>query len=222
MNANPPALPLPAEMALLLHRPDGSAHRSRAALITGAAEIGELALLGHIGSAGGTKVQLLDARPTGVPWQDAVLAGLAGKAGPRGKPINLGSWLQHRRGAFHEHRELLVRSGLLRHERSKALGFVPVDKYVPEPQAQRRLVVEVRDAARGVREIDARLATRCALVHVADLGRSLGCPKPELAALKEISRGNGLSEAVRRVLEASSAAVMAAITAAGAASTTGG
>lgn len=203
-------LSLPGELVLLLHKGDGAAHTMRADLVTAAAEIGELALRERVEPAGKTKVQLLNAQPIGIPWLDEVLDSLAGKAGPKDKPVQLTSWLPRRRKAFRQHRDLLVEAGLVRQEKGRALGVLPVDRFYPDEAVRGELIAGVRQAAQGTRPVDGGLAIRCALVHVAGIAKSLGCDRAEVKALKEISKGNGLSEAVKRVIDASTAVVVSA------------
>jgi hypothetical protein len=218
----PRALTLPEEIALLLHKPNGTIYASRnPGTTTVAAEIGELALR-HRVDIQKSKMHLLDASPSGVAWIDELVAALRKKSGPKEKPVALSSWLKSRLSALKTHRVALVEYGLLHHQRQKFLGLFPDHRYIPDAIVRDSIISEIGQVARVERPIDNRLALLSGLVHSSGLVSVLGFEKPERSMLKSIAKGEGLSGAVDEVIAATSVAMSASIVAASSAGDGGG
>jgi hypothetical protein len=197
-------LTLPEEFVLLLHKPNGSYYAT--ADQTAAAEIGELVLQHRI-KLDGTKLLVLDPRPSGIAWIDELLSEFQKKSGVTNKPVELTWWLPMRTGAFKAHRAALTEHGLLTHKSKKTLGFIPSDRYYADDLVRDALVSEIRQVARVERPIDNRLALLCALVHRSGLVNMLGFDNAERAMLKSIAEGENLGDAVESAIVATTVAI---------------
>lgn len=200
---------LPEEFVLVLHRPEGSYYASDH---TGAAELGELVLAGHVQLAN-KKVTPLTATPTGIEWADNALDWLHRKR----RPVQAATFIQSRTNARNNHAEALAGRGLMHREDKKFL-FIPYKKYYPEQSTRNLLVGRVRAAARDEVALDERLALLCALTQATGLAPKLGMDSAERARLKQISKGEQVGEVVSDVITAT----MAVIAVAGAAAAAGG
>lgn len=119
----------------------------------------------------------------------------------------------------------LVKDGVLRHERDKALGIFPFSRYLPnDPAAEADARARVRTAVDAGRADDARTAALASLVYAMKLERVVFPDRkvgPTRKALKAIAEGSWAGDATRKAIEAAQAAVMAAVTAATAVSASG-
>ncbi|GAA0507637.1 hypothetical protein GCM10011581_20590 [Saccharopolyspora subtropica] len=205
----PNPLSLPDEIALLMHKDNGtyyvSANPNTAAA---AAEIGELALRDRV-EVRGTAVRLLDAGWSGLPWMDRLLAELQQRAGPDNQPVDLTWWLPGRTSAFQVHRQVLVEQGLLRREHRKFLGVLPDDRYYPDRATRDQLVAELRELAAGTRPVDGRLALLSALTVRSGLAYMLDLNRAERAELRTTAEREDLGEAVGAAVAATLAAITA-------------
>ena len=198
---------LPEEFVLLLHKDNGSYYAT--ADYTGAAELGELVVQHRVEFAG-KKVKLVDPRPSGVSWVDEAVAFLA-KKNAATKPIATTHYVQHRRSARKVHAAALAGRGLMRHERTKALGFIPSEKYFPNAIARNEVLGSLHAVARGERELGDRLAVLAALVNATNLAWSLGFDRAERKRLKEIGNGEQFGAEVAASVAAANAAIMAGV-----------
>lgn len=211
---------LPGEVALLLHKPNGSYYATaNPNIAVAAAEIGELALRNRI-SIERKHLLVLDPSPSGLPWFDELVAELRRKSGPKEKPVNLANWLSRRTRAFKTHQALLAECGLLVRTTNKFLGFIPYDRHFVHEPTHGSLLNELAQVARAQRPVDNRLALITAVVHAGGLDRALGFGRDERRMMKSIARGESLGGAVEAAVAAASAAITVA--AAGAAAAGGG
>ncbi len=198
-------LSLPEEFVLLLHKDNGSYYAT--ADYTGAAELGELVVQHRVEFAG-KKVKLVDPSLSGVSWIDEAVAFLAEKNAAT-KPVAATHYIQHRRSARKVHAAALAGRGLMRHERTKALGFIPSEKYFPDTTARNEVLGALHAVARGERELGNRLAVLAALVNATNLAWSLGFDRAERKRLKEIGNGERFGAEVDASVAAANAALMA-------------
>lgn len=188
-------LALPDEFVLLVHRPNGTCDTAAGPVLgTVAAEVAELALQRRVEVRDGV-VRLVDGSSTGQPWMDRMLAEFRDRAGEGGE-LDLRVWLQSRTGAFRTHRHVLVERGLLRRERRRFLGVFPDDRYHPDRPNRDALVAELREAARGDRPLDDRLALLCALVYRTGLVHVLGFAHAEVTRMRAIAAARDLGDGV--------------------------
>lgn len=190
----------------------------------GGANLLELALLGRVDLAGEGdevgqgRIVVRDAAPTGDEVLDAALATVAARQGKRPSTA-IGPLGKNLRRALYDR---LAASGVLRAERGTVLGIFPTSRWPARDASHeadmRRQVTEVL-----VRQTapDPRSAALIALAHalrsehrIVDV-RESGLSKRQLRdRAAEIARGNWASEAVRRSIDEMMAAVIAATTAA--------
>jgi hypothetical protein len=177
----------------------------------GGAIVLELTLAERIDVQDG-RVRVTDPTPLGEPILDEALASIATDK-PR-KPKDLVQRVA--KGRLKRVRESLVERGVLRHQRDKALGLFPFSRYLPgdpaaEADARSRLFAAV-DAGRAS---DARTAALASLVYAMEMeklalpGRK---PRETRKVLKAIAEGSWASEASRKAVQETQAAVMIAIT----------
>ncbi|RCW47116.1 Golgi phosphoprotein 3 GPP34 [Halopolyspora algeriensis] len=215
------AVPLPGELVLLLHKPNGSHYAAtNPNIATAAAEIGELALRHRVTAERGkwkrVKLHVLDPSSSGTPWADSLLERLVTKSGPQGKPIELSSWLSRQTSAFNEHRRRLTRHGLLTRRKHKFLGVIAHDRHFVDELVRDSLISEIRQVIRVERPIDNRLALLTALVHASNLARPLGFGRDERRMVKSIAKGEHLGGAVEAAIAETGAAIATGAAAAGA------
>lgn len=190
----------------------------------GGAMLIELTLLGRVDVAGpGESVRkgrllVKDAGPTPDPLLDEALAQLVAKQGKR--PANvvsaLGKGLRRRLYAR------LTDRGLLRGESGRILGIFPSRQWPTEDAAHEDSVrMLLAHALRVGATDDLRVAALVSLLQALNVVQkvvgsdTVGLSKKEMKAnAKQIAEGDWGSEAVRKAIDAMSAAVMVATTAA--------
>ncbi|MFG3338169.1 GPP34 family phosphoprotein [Glycomyces sp. NPDC048151] len=186
----------------------------------GGAVVLELTMAGRLDVVD-KRVKVVDGAPLGDPLLDDRLAAI-GADKPRApravvertakklKPLVL---------------DRLVGDGVLRHERDKALGLFPFNRYLPnDPAAEAEARARLAAAVDAGRAEDARTAALAALAYAMRLEKTVfpdRKPGPTRKALKAIAEGSWAGDATRQAVEAAQAAVMAAVTAATAAAAAG-
>lgn len=159
----------------------------------------ELALAGRVGEDGG-KVRVLDSSPTGDPVVDARLAALADD-----KPRNARSVVTRiAKGLLPTVRDGLVAGGVLRHERGKALGIFPVNRYLP---VHRNATADARtrlaSAVRTGRAFDERTKALLALVAAVGLAKTVFPDRetrPSRKELKAFAEAHWVGAATRKAV----------------------
>ncbi|MFJ8335931.1 GPP34 family phosphoprotein [Streptomyces sp. NPDC094437] len=202
------------EQLLLLSLDDesGAAKESaKVALAISAAALVECALADRIEVTDG-RVTVVDATPIGEPALDAALALIVGKE----RPSSAKDWINRlKRDAMAEANAGLIAKGLVREEKKKVLGLIPVRRY---PEADGSVEVAVRrrlDAAvlEGATP-DERTGVLVALLHGAKLHR-LAFPDADArrvaAAMETLAQGQWAATAVRQVVKAAEDALTAII-----------
>lgn len=167
------------------------------------------------------RVRVLDGRPepVGDVLLDEVLSELAADK-PR-RPQSLVSRLAHRmRGRV---LDSLVRKRVLYHDQDRVLGLFPWNRYRPvDGVAERQLRSRLEAAVAAGRTDDPRTAALASLLPTLTLEKS-ALPDRKRSdakrALKAVGEGAWASDATRKAIEATQAAVMVAVTASITAST---
>jgi hypothetical protein len=176
----------------------------------GGAVVLELTIAGRIELAD-KKVRVLPGAPLGDPLLDGRLAAIAADK-PRAPKAVVNRAAKHLKPVV---LDSLVRAGLLRHERDKALGIIPLNRYLPDdPAAEADAKARLGAAVEAGRAEDARTAALATLVYAMKLERAVfpdRKPGPTRKALKTIADGSWVGDATRQAVEAVQAAVMAAV-----------
>ncbi|GAA2270161.1 hypothetical protein GCM10009853_024840 [Glycomyces scopariae] len=192
---------LPQELALLAY--DRTTGRERTGgyldLALGGAVLFSLALAGRV-DLDGKKVRVLDPAPTGDPVVDERLAALAA-----GKPRAPHTVVERfARKLTETVRDGLVADGALRHERGKALGVFPVNRYL---QARGGIGDETRvrlaSAVRTGRTADERTAALLALVAAVNLEKTVFPDRetrPDRKRLKAFAEAHWVGSATRKAV----------------------
>ena len=123
----------------------------------------------------GWRIEVLDDAPTGDEDLDGVLAEVAGHARTYRKPILLGAWLEQRRGPVRRiYLRRLQGGGAVCHTRRRALGLIPLNRYVlcdfeatAEPWRRLGLAAETGWC------LDQEAAALASLAYITGLGRFL-------------------------------------------------
>jgi hypothetical protein len=179
----------------------------------GGAVVLELTIAGRIELAD-KKVRVLPGEPLGDPLLDGRLAAIAADK-PRAPKAVVNRTAKKLKPVVLDG---LVRDGLLRHERDKALGVFPLNRYLPgDPAAEADAKARLGAAVDAGRAEDARTAALATLVYAMKLERAVFPDRktgPTRKALKTIADGSWVGDATRQAVEAVQAAVMAAVIAA--------
>jgi hypothetical protein len=179
----------------------------------GGAVVLELTIAGRIELAD-KKVRVLPGEPLGDPLLDGRLAAIAADK-PRAPKAVVNRTAKKLKPVVLDG---LVRDGLLRHERDKALGVFPLNRYLPgDPAAEADAKARLGAAVDAGRAEDARTAALATLVYAMKLERAVFPDRktgPTRKALKTIAEGSWVGDATRQAVEAVQAAVMAAVIAA--------
>lgn len=171
----------------------------------------------------GRYVSVLDATPTGNPFQDAIVQQIQQSPRPR-KPKG---WIEKlRRGLRDRILQDLVQKSVLHHRKDTVMGMFPMNRYLP---VDRTITADVRDrlgqAVDTMTAPDDETASLAALVHALRMerhalpGRKNSHTRKALAAVADQS---WVSEATRKAIQGAQAAITAATAAGGAASMGGG
>lgn len=157
------------------------------------------------------KVEVLDASPVGEALLDERLAAIAAD-----KPRVPKSVVERTaKGLKPIVLESLVKDGVLRHERDKALGIFPLHRYLPnDPAAEADARARLAAAVDAGRAEDPRTAALASLVYALRLERTAFPDRkagPTRKALKVIAEGSWASDATRKAVDAAQAAVMTAV-----------
>jgi hypothetical protein len=179
----------------------------------GGAVVLELTIAGRI-ELDDKKVRVLPGEPLGDPLLDGRLAAIAADK-PRAPKAVVNRTAKKLKPVVLDG---LVRDGLLRHERDKALGVFPLNRYLPgDPAAEADAKARLGAAVDAGRAEDARTAALATLVYAMKLERAVFPDRktgPTRKALKTIADGSWVGDATRQAVEAVQAAVMAAVIAA--------
>ncbi|MFB6631097.1 GPP34 family phosphoprotein [Streptomyces sp. NPDC056362] len=176
----------------------------------------DLVLAGRVVVESG-RLSVADRTPTGTPLLDERLDLIAAWAGRGRRDPKVTEWLTRDHGkAVTATTGSLCARGLVREERSRILGVLPVTRH---PEADGAPERELRDRLRAVvlegAEPDTRTAGLVALVHGAKLHRLAfpGVPRKEIAPrLDEIASGQWAAEGVRQAVRDMQAAMVAVMT----------
>lgn len=189
----------------------------------GGAMLVELAALDRVGIAepGGRvrkgRVEVLDKTPTGDPMLDAALATIVAKEGKRPQDVVTALGKKQRETVYGR----LVEAGILRAEQGKVLGVFPTKRWPAEDAAHEEevraaVVTALRNGLAGDERTAAIVSLLHALkgVHKAVSPAATGLSKREQNAnAKRIAEGDRTSAAVRKAIDATNAALVAATSA---------
>ncbi len=166
------------------------------------------------GDGAKARLTVADDTPTGDPLLDAALARLD-------KPVKAQKAVERlARGTRTPVLERLVERGLVRRERSRLLGVLPVTTWppvdaVPREELRRRVAAVLRDGAQP----DQHLALLISLVHAVKAEHKIvdGTRRQLRARAAEVTEGEWAGKAVRKAIQAVEAGVAAAVAGAAAA-----
>jgi hypothetical protein len=204
------------EQLMLLSLDDESGaeqETAKAACAIAAASLLELALAGRI-DVTGEVVTVRDPSPVGTPYLDAQLGEIAG----RDKPRKVKDWIEHlKNGAVSGATQGLLDRGLVKEEVKKVLRLFRVRRY---PEADGSVEAALRQRLDAVvlqgGTPDERTAGLVALLHGAKLHR-LAFPDAEKRLVERnmaaVAQGQWVAPAVRQVLDAMEAALIAILAA---------
>lgn len=187
------------ELALLSYEGGNGRASAYLDLGLGGAVLYELALAGRIG-LDGKKIRVFDPAPTGDPVVDARLAAIAAD-----KPRSPHGMVERTaKGLLPVVRDGLVAAGALRHERGKALGIFPVNRYL---SLDRNTTADARtrlaSAARQGRAFDERTQALLALVAAIRLEKTIFPDKqtrPSRKELKAFAEAHWVGAATRKAV----------------------
>lgn len=158
-------LTLPEALMAFLHNKDGQVyHSARPKQLTAAAELGELALAGHVTLE---DEKLVTGTPVDAgerPWMTEVVEGLPDK------PVTIDSWIRKRPGAVKVQQTAAVEQGVLTKDRAKLGGLVGYDRHMVDEATRDALLAELDapDATASVRaKALAKLISTPGLVRIA-------------------------------------------------------
>jgi hypothetical protein len=162
------------------------------------------------GTGARARLSVVGAAPTGDALLDGALARLD-------KPLRAQKAVERlARGTRATVLARLVERGLVRHERTRLLGFIPVNTW---PAADRGIAKELRGRVAAVlldgAQPDPHIALLISLVHAVKAEHKVvDGPRRQLRArAAEVAEGEWAGEAVRKAVQAVQASVMAAVTA---------
>jgi Golgi phosphoprotein 3 GPP34 len=167
------------------------------------------------GGGARARLSVVDAAPTGDPLLDTALARLD-------KPVRAQKAVERlARGTRTPVLERLADQGLVRHERNRLLGILPISTWTPGHAAQElrgRVAAVLRDGAQP----DQHLALLISLVHAVKAEHKIvDGPRRQLRArAAEVADGEWAGQAVRKAVQAVHTSVMAAVAASTAAAST--
>jgi hypothetical protein len=167
------------------------------------------------GGGARARLSVVDAAPTGDPLLDTALARLD-------KPLRAQKAVERlARGTRTPVLERLADQALVRHERNRLLGILPISTWTPGHAAQElrgRVAAVLRDGAQP----DQHLALLISLVHAVKAEHKIvDGPRRQLRArAAEVADGEWAGQAVRKAVQAVQTSVMAAVAASTAAAST--
>lgn len=211
------------ELLLLVTRPNGHHGLTSADVAVAGALVAELAGREHVTVDERRRLQLVDAGATGDPLLDEALLRLGPLVGKNPKTViqKLG------KGMSEKAYERLAVAELVDRKEHRLMGLTLHTSWPPlQPHRTDALRAELVDVLAGRREPDLRTGTLVSLLRAtSSLGRALprearvGLPMSDVRRrAKEISQGRWAPEAVRKAVEELNSAVMVAVMAGGAAS----
>jgi hypothetical protein len=167
------------------------------------------------GGGARARLSVVDAAPAGDPLLDTALARLD-------KPLRAQKAVERlARGTRTPVLERLADQALVRHERNRLLGILPISTWTPGHAAQElrgRVAAVLRDGAQP----DQHLALLISLVHAVKAEHKIvDGPRRQLRArAAEVADGEWAGQAVRKAVQAVQTSVMAAVAASTAAAST--
>lgn len=195
-------------MLVVLDDEDGGGkHGFRVHFAVAGAVLAELVLAGRVELADDT-LRALDPTPTGTPHLDAALAKIAADPGIKASRVLHG----HGNAAVDGVTADLVERGVLREEKKRKLGVVPVRSFpTVDGSAEERVRARLTEVALAGAQPDGRTAALIALLVPLRLWNKAfpdgaGQAKPRL---KEIAEGSAVHPSVRRIAELVQRAVRA-------------
>lgn len=141
-------LTLPEALMAFLHNKDGQVYQSaRPKQLTAAAELGELALAGHVQFEDDELVAGAPVEAGERPWMAEVVAGLPDK------PIKVDAWLRKRSDSVKVQQEAALEHGVLSKDRAKLAGVLGYDRHLVDEAVRDGLLAELDapDASSSVR-----------------------------------------------------------------------
>ncbi|MBR7742496.1 GPP34 family phosphoprotein [Phycicoccus sp. BSK3Z-2] len=159
-------LTLPETLMAFLHTDDGQVRQSvRPVHLTAAAELGELALDGHVDIEDDGSVTLLESEHApSRPWVEVALAELSEH------PTTVERWVRGRRDAVQVQQRAALERGVLSKDRGRFLGFIGYDRHLVAPQLREDLLGDLE--APGAEEVP-RAAALAALLTTPAMRRAL-------------------------------------------------
>ncbi|WP_327350807.1 GOLPH3/VPS74 family protein [Streptomyces sp. NBC_01304] len=205
-------LTLPEELVLIAFDDQSGGGKARVGVDYAVAGLTlvELAVAGRVDVQEDDAVTVLDARPTGTAFVDAELAKIV-----EGDGASMGKLLRRaHRSALNGAVESLVARGVLKREKGRAFGVLPVTRF---PQADAAPEREIRDRLSAAvlqgEEPDERTAALVAVLNGARLwGKAFpGQDRKQVKKrMDEISEGQWVGPVVRRAVRRTRAAILAA------------
>jgi Golgi phosphoprotein 3 GPP34 len=172
-------------------------------------ELVRLAAAGRVDIARG-RIVVRDTAPTGDPLLDAALASMGGSRGPTAK-----AWVaRHRPGLVGRYLTRAEAAGIIRADRRKALGFIPVTRWtVLDAARAARARARLADAAAaaGTGPVDPALAALAGLASAIDVTRVI---YPGRAGAETRKRLRQAARSDQAAADATRAATDAAVSAA--------
>jgi Golgi phosphoprotein 3 (GPP34) len=166
------------------------------------------------GGGARARLSVVDAAPTGDPLLDTALARLD-------KPLRAQKAVERlARGTRTTVLERLAERGLVRHERNRLLGILPISTWTPgdaTKELRGRVAAVLRDGAQP----DQHLALLISLLHAVKAEHKIvDGPRRQLRArAAEVADGEWAGQAVRKAVQAVQTSVMAAVVASSVAAT---
>ena len=131
-------LTLPEALMAFLHNKDGQVYQSaRPKQLTAAAELGELALAGHVQFEDDKLVAGAPVEAGERPWMAEVVAGLPDK------PIKVDAWLRKRSDSVKVQQEAALEHGVLSKDRAKLAGVLGYDRHLVDEAVRDGLLAEL-------------------------------------------------------------------------------
>jgi hypothetical protein len=171
------------------------------------------------GDGAKARLSVVDASPTGDKLLDEAVSRLTGPALRAQKAVE-----RLARRTRTPVLERLVARGLVRRERSRLLGILPITRWPSTSSAGRELRARVAAVLRDGAQPDQHVALLISLVHAVKAEHKVVAgPRKQLRArAAEVAAGEWAGAAVRKAVQAMQTSVMTAVAASTAAATTSG